>query len=327
MRATAVANANLALVKYWGKRDEKLILPQHGSISLTLQGLETRTSVTFDRTLAHDDVLVNGKPVPPAGRVLGLLDLVRGMAGSDCRARVESENSFPTAVGLASSAAAFAALALAASRAAGLFLDQPGLSRLARQGSGSACRSIYGGFAEWLPGHRPDGSDSFAEPVAPEEHWDLPVLIALVRSGAKEVSSAQGMARSVATSPFYPAWREQAAKDLNLVRQAIARRDLALLGRVAEENAMRMHAVAMAAEPPTLYWSPGTVAVLEKVRSLRRQGLEVYPSMDAGPHVHLLTSRESVAALRVELLALPEVSEVRLSGPGPGVRLLDVETP
>ncbi len=327
MRATAVANPNLALVKYWGKRDEKLILPQHGSISLTLQGLETRTTVTFDQTLDHDDLCVNGEPARPTGRVLGLLDGVRALAGSACRARVESENSFPTAAGLASSASGFAALALAASRAAGLTLDRPGLSRLARQGSGSACRSIYGGFAEWLPGSRPDGSDSFAEPLAPEEHWDLPVLIALVRSGAKEVSSSQGMARSVATSPFYPAWRRQVDQDLDLVRRAIAERDLNLLGRVAEENAMRMHAVAMAAEPPILYWSPGTIQVLEKVRALRLAGLAAYPSMDAGPHVHVLTSRDSVAALRVELLALGEVSEVRLSGPGPGARLLDVAGP
>ncbi len=325
MRATAVANANLALVKYWGKRDEGLILPQHGSISLTLEGLETRTLVAFDPSLEEDDIRLGGRRVGSPRRVQGLLHIVRAMAGTDCRARVESENGFPTAAGLASSASAFAALALAASRAAGLELEGAALSRLARQGSGSACRSVYGGFVEWLPGSLPDGSDSFSVPLAPQDHWDLPVLIVLVRSGAKEVPSSEGMRRSVETSPFYPVWRQQAEKDLNLLRQAIAERDLHLLGRVAEENAMRMHAVAMAASPPVLYWSPGTLRVLEKVRALRREGLHAYASMDAGPHVHVLTSRDCAAALEAELAALPEVSEVLVSGPGPAARLLGAE--
>ena len=323
MRATAVANANLALVKYWGKRDERLILPRHGSISLTLKGLETRTAVTFERGLAQDEIRLNGAPLASGGRVQGLLDIVRALAGTTWRARVETENNFPAAAGLASSASAFAALALAASSAAGLRLDGPGLSRLARQGSGSACRSVYGGFVEWLPGDLADGSDSFAVPIAPEEHWDLPVLIAIVHSGPKEVSSSEGMARSVATSPFYPAWRLAAERDLPVMRRAIRERDLGLLGRIAEENALRMHGTALAASPPVLYWAPGTLRVLEKVRALRRQGLEAYASMDAGPNVHVLASRGGLPALEAELAALPEVSEVRVSGPGPAARLLD----
>lgn len=324
MRASAAANANLAIVKYWGKRDERLILPMHGSISLTLRGLQTMTTVDFDAGLAQDEVRVNEEAVTGRVRlrVEHLLDLVRRMAGTGYHAAVTSENTFPTAAGLASSASAFAALALAASRAAGLRLDGPALSRLARQGSGSACRSVYDGFVEWVAGDAADGSDSFAVRLKPLEHWDLAVVIAIVATAEKTVSSSEGMRRSVDTSPFYAAWRGCAVDDLRAARQAIEDRDFSAFGELCEENALRMHATALAARPPVVYWTPGTLAVLRAVQALRQGGLEAYASMDAGANVHLLVQPESVDLLRAEISRLPEVSQVLVSGPGPGARLL-----
>jgi diphosphomevalonate decarboxylase len=281
--ATAIARTNIALVKYWGKRDAALNLPAAGSLSLTLDALHTTTTVAFDPSLAADELVLGGAPQvgEPLARVTAFLDLIRGSSG---HARVTSENNFPTASGLASSASAFAALALAGSRAAGLAPSPTELSALARRGSGSAARSIFGGLVEMLP-------EGHAIQRLPPDAWDLRLVVAVVAGGVpKQVSSRSGMEHTAATSPLYPSWLSTIEADLTAARAAIAARDLEQLGEVAERSALAMHASALAARPAVIYWRGATIDALHAVRELRRAGVAAWATIDAGPHVKVLTT-------------------------------------
>lgn len=325
--ATAVAHPNVALVKYWGKRDTALNLPAVGSISVTLAGLSTVTSVRFDPALGRDELSLGGQLDPKAlERVSAFLDLVRGRAGLDLHARVESRNDFPTGAGLASSASAFAALALAASAAAGLALGPRELSTLARQGSGSASRSLFGGLVEWHRGERADGLDSFAEPLLSEDAWPLAVLVAVTSGAPKPVGSTDGMELTRLTSPFWTAWVERAPAELAAMRRAVAARDLARVGELAEHSCLAMHAVAMAARPGLVYWNAATVAAMHAVRELRRGGVGAYFTIDAGPQVKVLAAPGDAGRVREALRAVPGVERVIDSGPGPGARLVGGES-
>ena len=319
---TARANVNLALVKYWGKRDRALNLPATGSISLTLEGLSVEASVAFGGGEA-DRVEIDG--VEAAGeevlRVVRFLDLVRAEAGRRERALVATRSTVPRGVGLASSAAAFAALALAASRAAGLVLDPPALSALARRGSGSAARSIFGGFVEWRRGERADGCDSVAEPLAPPGFWDVRVVVAVTSSAPKAVSSRAGMERA-ATSPFYPAWVAGAEADLAQARAAIRARDLEAVGLLAEHSALKMHAVGMAARPPLLYWRGATVDCLDRVWKLRAEGTPAFVTIDAGPQVKVLCTPDDARRVAEALRAVPGVERVLTCAPGGGAEVM-----
>src|SRR4051794_8341673 len=288
MRAVARANTNIALVKYWGKRDAALNLPAVGSLSLTLDGLSTRTSVVFGKSDA-DTLQLNGAPADAraVGRIAKFLDLVRERAGIRERAAVDSSNDFPTAAGLASSASAFAALALAATRAAGLSLSDRELSILARRGSGSAARSIFGGFVEMHRGDAADGSDSFAEPIATD--WDVRLVIAATTQGPKSTLSTDGMRHTAETSPYYDAWVNMSERDLATARDAIARRDLQALGEVTEASCLSMHASAMAARPAVLYFIGATIEGYRTIQELRKSGVPAWFTCDAGPHVKALT--------------------------------------
>ena len=319
---TARANVNLALVKYWGKRDPELNLPATGSISLTLDGLAVEARVGFgggeaDR-IAIDDVPAAGEEAARVGR---FLDVVRAAAGRRERADVATRSSAPRGIGLASSAAAFAALALAASRAAGLALDPTALSALARRGSGSAARSIFGGFVEWRVGERADGADSVAAPLAAPDHWDVRVVVAVTSSAPKAVSSRDGMARA-ATSPLYPAWVAGAAADLAAARAAIRARDLEALGIVAEHSALKMHAIGLAARPPLLYWRGATVDCLHRVWALRADGTPAYATIDAGPQVKVLCLPADATRVADALRAVPGVERVLTCAPGRGAEVL-----
>lgn len=315
---TARAHANIALVKYWGKRDEQLFLPTNGSLSLTLDGLYTTTTVELAEA---DELVLNGERQGPEAlaKVTRLLDLVRALAGSKAGARVTSINQVPTAAGLASSASAFAALAGAATRAYGLALDEVALSRLARQGSGSASRSIFGGFVEWRRGERADGLDSHGVPVAPQDHWDVRMLVTVLAKAPKAVSSRVGMRRTMETSPFYPGWLASAAADLAEAREAVLGRDLAGLGAVMESSALKMHATMLAARPPFTYLQPASLAVIQAVWAWRAEGLAGYVTMDAGPNVKVLCAAANAGELARRLGALPGVEEVLVCGPGPGL--------
>jgi diphosphomevalonate decarboxylase len=313
----AVANSNLALVKYWGKADEGAKHPAAASLSVTLDSLSTVARVEFSSRL--DDDRVEGLPAGPAARVGAFLDRFRARFGVQPHATVSLTSNFPVAAGLASSASTFAALAKAAAAAAGLEVDDRELADVARSGSGSACRSIYGGFVEW----RPEAGGSVVEPIAAKEHWDLRVLVAVTSERPKAVSSSEGMSRTAATSPYYRAWLESGALDLAEARAAIRDRSLERIGTVAERNCLRMHAAAMASVPPLVYWEPATLAVMREVCALRGRGVEAYFSIDAGPQVKVLCAPSAAAAVRAALVAVPGVLRVLESKPGDGARLLD----
>jgi diphosphomevalonate decarboxylase len=321
---TAVAGTNIALVKYWGKRDAALNLPAAGSLSLTLGGLGTRTTVRFADGLDGDRVTLDGAPADPraAARVSAFLDRVRARAGVRRAAEVVSENNIPTAAGLASSASGFAALAVAAARAAGLDLSAAELSELARLGSGSAARSIFGGFAEMAPGERPDGRDAVAAPVAAPA-FDVRLVVAVTSADKKALGSTEAMQHTARTSPYYAAWLASVPGDLGEARAAIAARDLARLGAVAERSAMRMHAAALAADPAVVYWNGATVAALHAVRALRARGVGAYFTIDAGPHVKALCAPADAGAVAEALAAVPGVLRTLVAEPGPGARVVE----
>ena len=320
--ATASANTNIALIKYWGKVDEVQAIPATSSLSLTLGGTRTTTTVSFDGgDGAADSVTINGSSSSGAelARVSRFLDLVRSRSGITAAATVTSRASVPLAAGLASSAAGFAALAAAASRAAGMDLDDRELSRLARRGSGSATRSIFGGLVRWNAGH--DDASSYAEPVACE--MDLAMVVVVLSKSDKPISSTRGMRATMSTSPLFPAWVEASGKDLQVALEAVRAGDLERLGEVVEGNALGMHATMMAARPGIIYWLPQTIATLHAIRTMREEGLPVWATIDAGPNVKILTkgarAEEVAAALRDRLPA----AAVSVRRPGGGARIED----
>jgi diphosphomevalonate decarboxylase len=320
---TAVAGTNIALVKYWGKRDVALNLPAAGSLSLTLDRLGTRTTVVFDDG-DRDRLVLGGAPADSAAtaRVSAFLDRVRARAEIARRALVTTDNSVPTAAGLASSASGFAALALAATRAAGLELPAPELSALARIGSGSAARSIFGGFVEMARGERADGSDAIARPLPEGDGWDVRLVVAITASGPKAIGSTAAMTHTARTSPFYGAWIAAVPGDLAAARAAIAARHLPSLGAVAERSALRMHAAAMAADPAVIYWNAATLAAIDCVHTLRAQGMSVFFTIDAGPHVKALCRAADADAVAAALRAVPGVNDCLIAAPGPGARVV-----
>lgn len=316
---TVRACANIALVKYWGKRDAQLNLPAAGSLSLTLASLVTETTVQFDASLRDDAITLDGTPAAPrdAARTTAFLDLVRSTSGVPISARVTSRNEFPTASGLASSASGFAALALAASRAAGLVLSPRELSILARRGSGSAARSIFGGFVRMHAAASSD--DAYAEPIASPLLDRVCMVIAVVGGGApKSHGSRDAMEHTAATSPLYRAWLDVVPGDLATAEAALAAGDLEQLGALAEANAFAMHASALAARPAIVYWRPATLALLAKVRGLRDCGLAAWATMDAGPHVKVLTTVDDAPTIAMQLRDADGVTAVTISAPGAG---------
>lgn len=302
-KATAVAHPNIALVKYWGKRHEALILPHQSSLSVTLAPLSVTTTVEFRQ--GADEVELNGRLAEGSERtrVIQLLDVLR--RGSDLgAARVVSRGDFPASAGLASSAAGFAALAVAARSAAGLPRDARAESVLARLGSGSACRSIQGGVCIWRKGSAADGADSFAEQLVPAGHWpELRLVVAMVSREEKDVKSRDGMRSTVETSPYYPAWASDAEQEIARASDFVLKKDLEAVGALAERNAWRMHASALAADPPLCYLKPATLALILRLKDERKAGVPVWFTLDAGPNPVLLTdaaNEERVVSLARE---------------------------
>lgn len=320
--ATAQAQPNIALIKYWGKRDATLNLPLVGSLSVTLDSLWTRTLVSFDTSRRADDITLNGRPLAPtaaaARRITAGLDLLRAQAAVDWRAAVRSENNFPTAAGLASSASGFAALVVAAAQALHLTMDDTALSRLARRCSGSAARSIFGGFVEWQRGERADGEDSVAQPLLAADQWPLHVAVAVTATQAKATSSGAGMRHTVQTSPYLAAWVSTQAADLTAARKAIETRDFQALADLAEHNCLKMHAMIMASRPGLIYWNSATLACLQCVRELRQSGVPVFFTVDAGPQLKAICLPHALAQVVTALQAVPGVQYVASSRLGPG---------
>jgi diphosphomevalonate decarboxylase len=323
MQATARAPSNIALIKYWGKRDIALNLPATGSISVTLDALATTTTVVFDEARASDEIRLNGMPAGPAARrITRFLDLIRSEYGVTAHAHVETENDFPTGAGLASSASGFAALALACNEALDLGLTRYDLSALARRGSGSAARSLIGGFAEMLPGTADDGSDAYAIQLADPGHVPLTMLIAITSRSPKAVGSTEGMQRTQRTSPYHPAWVEATTHDLDAMRDAIGDAVLEEIGLLAESNCLRMHASMLGARPPLLYWNPATVAVMRAVWDLREEGCGAWFTIDAGPQVKVICAPQDTARVEGALRATAGVTDVLAAEPGEGARIV-----
>lgn len=300
MKAAARAHSNIALIKYWGKRDPLLNLPAVGSISVTLAKLETISRVHFREDLLKDRVFINGREaeIAEADRVSKFLDLVREKAGLRLFADVSSQNNFPTGAGLASSASAFASLSLASSHAAGLKLNCSQLSILARQGSGSAARSIYGGFVEMRVGRKQDGSDSYAVQLKDENYWNLHVLIAITSEKKKNVGSTLGMEHTAKTSPYYREWIRANRQDLKEMRQAIVEKDFTKLGELSEASCLKMHSVALSSMPGIIYWNAATLEGIHTIKELRQQGCEVYFTIDAGPQVKAICLSPAVEKVK-----------------------------
>lgn len=319
--ATARANSNIALVKYWGKRDRALNIPAVGSISITLDALSTETTVLFDPALTDDELWLDGRQ-QSASRASVVLDLVRTLARVETRARVTSKNNFPTGAGLASSASGFAALVVAACSAAGVEASERELSILARRGSASAARSLFGGYVELHVGTRADGSDSFAEQLLPGDEWPMAVVVAITDLSEKAVSSTEGMQATSGTSPFYGAWVETAAGDLAGMLSAIAARDFAALGELAEYSCLKLHALMLTTRPALVYWNAATIAALHAVRDLRASGTPAYFTIDAGPQLKALCHPDDAAALAHTLSRVPGVCETKTSSLGSGARLM-----
>jgi diphosphomevalonate decarboxylase len=320
LTAAAQACANIAFIKYWGNRDARLRLPANGSISMNLDGLQARTRVTYDSALVADVLTLNGQVQfgTPLQRVSALLERVRSLAGMRLFGHVESENNFPTGVGIASSAAAFAALSFASSAAAGLQLSQKELSRLARTGSGSACRSIPAGYVEWRAGE--DDEDSYAFSIAPPDHWNIIDCIAVISTEHKPIGSSEGHALAD-TSPLQPLRVADAPRRLNLCRRAILERDFEALTEVVEMDCHMMHAVMMTSSPPLLYWEPATLAVMHSLLAWRKEGLPSCYTIDAGANVHVLCLEPHAEQVSDLLKNIPEVKHVLVARAGDATQI------
>ncbi len=319
--ATAEAKSNIAFIKYWGSRDAEMNIPLNDSLSMNLSDATTVTTVHFG-DYAADSLTIDDQPANEAQtrRVSRHLDAARRLAGTTLRARVVSRNSFPMGTGMASSAAGFAALTVAMCSALGLDLSERELSALARLGSGSACRSIPGGYALWHAGH--DHASSYAETVAPPDHWDLRDVLAVVSVEHKEVGSAQGH-RLAATSPFLQARLADLPRREARVLAALQARDMAALGEELEAEAIALHVLAMTSRPPILYWEPATLEIMRLCPVWRAEGVEVYFTLDAGPNVHLICEASYAPAVEARLARLPAVQRVIVNGPSGGTRLID----
>ncbi len=322
LSTTAQAAPNIAFIKYWGNRDNALRLPSNGSISMNLDGLSTRTTVTFSASSRTDQLFLNRKPVhgPGLERVSAMLDLVRGMAGMDQRAEVVSENNFPSGAGIASSASAFAALALSASKAAGLDLSERELARLARRGSGSASRSVPGGFVEWQVGA--GNEDSIAFSIAPAEHWSLIDCIAIVSSAHKKTGSTEGHAIA-GTSPLQAARVADTPRRLDLCRRAILDRNFEALASIVELDSDMMHAVMMTSSPALYYWQPASMAVMKVVRQWRKEGLQAGYTVDAGANVHVICPEKDANEIAARLRKIAGVKDVLTARGGGPAKIIE----
>ncbi|BBK28990.1 diphosphomevalonate decarboxylase [Staphylococcus arlettae] len=292
----ARAHTNIALIKYWGKADEDLILPMNNSLSVSLERFYTETKVTFSESYTEDTLVLNGETVNVAEskKITRFMDMLRAKTNTTLYSYIESENFVPTAAGLASSASAYAALASACNEALQLGWSDKELSRLARRGSGSASRSIFGGFVEWEKGY--DDTTSYSFPID-ADRWedDLAMIFVVINNKSKKVSSRAGMSLTRDTSRFYKYWLDHVDEDIAAVKEAISRKDFKGLGEVIEANGLRMHATNLGAQPPFTYLVPESYQAMEVVHQCRELGYPCYFTMDAGPNVKILVEKHNQA--------------------------------
>lgn len=321
-KATAQSCSNIAFIKYWGNRDARLRLPLNDSLSMNLEALFTETTVVFDESFADDQIVIDEEEAKETARdrVVMHLDRVREQTKTSFKARVVSRSNFPRGTGLASSASGFASLTLAASSAAGLELDERALSVLARQGSGSACRSIPGGFVEWIASS--SGANSFAHSIAPPDFWDLRDIVAVTTNEPKRVGSSDGHL-AAATSPYFRERLSRMPARFHRTKRALLARDFGALGPELEAEAIELHMIAMTSHPPIFYWSPEMVRVIESARAWREGGLQVYFTLDAGPNVHIICEGKDAETVAANARQIPGVIQVLSSTVGGPARLVE----
>ncbi len=322
-KSTAQAHSNIALVKYWGKGDEKLRLPVNSSVAIALDNLTTTTTVEFREDRMSDEVELVGEGFEQGEveKVTKHLDRVREMAKMSLRAKVVSKNGFPKAAGMASSASGFAALSVAAAKAARLELSEKELSILARQGSGSASRSVPGGVSVWHGGV--SSETSYAEPIIYPKEWDLRVLLVMAEdTSAKKVGSTEGMALAT-TSPYFGIAVEEAEKNIERLREAMGRGDWRAFGKVIEDECFRLHMLCMTSSPNILYWRGVTVEVFQKLLKIRESGVEAFFTVDAGPHVHVVCQGKDRKKVKQSLGELSGVKTIIECGIGEGAKIIE----
>ncbi|MDO8621463.1 MAG: diphosphomevalonate decarboxylase [Candidatus Levybacteria bacterium] len=320
MKATAVAPSNIAFVKYWGKKDEKLRLPENGSISMNLNNLQTTTTVEFNKDFREDLIIINDQKEENEGsRAIKHLDRIRILAKINYKAKVVTKNNFPTGTGLSSSASGFAALTLAGAKAAGLNLSEKELSILARQGSGSACRSIPGGFVEWLDG---DTSDtSYGVSLYPKNYWDIVDVVAVVSKNKKEVSTTEGQ-KLAKSSPFFPIRLARIKEKIRLIKQYLKEKDFKNFGELLEAEALELHAIMLTSTPSLIYWLPGTLKVMHAVKRWRAEGLQVYFTVNTGQDIHLICQKKDVEKVVKKAEEILDVQKTIVNYPSKGAHLI-----
>jgi len=321
-KATAVSPANIAFIKFWGKRDPLLNIPFNNSISMNLSNCLTTTTVEFNPNFLDDSVSVDGKEVLDSkkDRVIRILNLVRKKSKIDLKAKVVSQNNFPQGAGIASSASAFSALALASSRAAGFSLPQKQLSILARRGSGSACRSVIDGFSEWKAGT--SDKTSYSIQIAKPDYWGLRDVVVVVDQKEKKVGSTEG--HELATSsPYFRPRLKLLPMRIRKLKGAFFNKDFEKFGKIVEEEAVDLHMMAMTSTPPVFYWNEGTMEIIHAVQEWRKSGLNVFFTIDAGPNVHIICLQKDIDKIDNEVKKLKNVLFTIENKPGKGARLAD----
>ncbi|ALB28919.1 diphosphomevalonate decarboxylase [Companilactobacillus heilongjiangensis] len=321
MTRTARAYTNIALIKYWGKKNKQLKLPYTNSLSLTLDRFYTDTKATIIDS-DKDVVYLNNQLLDDTQnkRILNYLETIRNFYSFTDHFQIDTVNHVPTSAGFASSASGFAALAAAINETKQLDLSRQELSILARNGSGSASRSIYGGFVEWQAGH--DNESSFAVPIDETPEIDLALLSVVINKHSKKISSTMGMENSVKSSPFYPNWVTLVSSEIKEIKQAIAQKDLQKIGEISEHNAMSMHALTLSADPSFTYFAPETIRIIQLIQELRRKGLFAYATIDAGPNVKIICTKESLPKVQTYIeQQLSDVTTV-VANIGPGIQYI-----
>lgn len=320
-KSTAIAPSNIAFTKYWGKKDEKLRLPENGSISMCLSNLLTTTTVEFSDKYLTDSVILNevkNLKSDELKRVIGHLDLIRNLAGTKLRAKVISKNNFPSSTGLSSSASGFAALTVAASAAAGLKLTEKQLSSLARQGSGSACRSIPAGFVEWLDGNT--NETSYAKQIFPASYWKIADVVAVISSHKKEVSTSIGQKTAV-SSPFMKTRLSRMAEKNEHVKKLIKSRNFAKFGELIEAETLELHTIFLTQDPPLIYLEPNSILLMKLCQKWRAEGLPVYFTLNTGQDIHLIVEQKNINKLKAKLKNVKEVKQIIANYPSEGTKL------
>ncbi len=320
MKATAIAHPNVAFIKYWGRKDEVLRLPTNGSLSMNVSEFTTKTTVEFSQDYKKDSVMIDEKNVfDEADRVIIHLDRIRKLANIHLKAKVMSENNFPSGTGLSSSSSGFAALTVAGAKAAGLNLSEKELSILARQGSGSACRSIPDGFVEWLDGSTNEAS--YAKTIFPADYWAIADVIAVVSTEKKDVSTSKGQ-KLAQTSPFFNTRNFHMSKKIKHIKKLIKEKNFKEFGELIEAEALEMHAIMITSTPSLIYWSIGTVKIMKLVKKWRNEGLPVYFTINTGQDIHLICKNEDTEKVKNKLKEVSDVKQFFVNHPASGTELI-----